>query len=104
MSPSGASQATLPSIRNCAFFCHAASSSFSSRFSISAAFFSKAATESWTVVGPICESGDELGRDRLLPRCEEGDVLLFADAGAYGHAMSSNYNLREPAPELLVPN
>jgi len=61
------------------------------------------ATESCTVVGPICESGDELGRDRMLPRCEEGDVLLFADAGAYGHAMSSNYNLREPAPELLVP-
>jgi len=61
------------------------------------------ATESCTVVGPICESGDELGRDRLLPRCEEGDVLLFADTGAYGHAMSSNYNLRSPAPELLVP-
>lgn len=61
------------------------------------------ATESCTVVGPICESGDELGRDRLLPRCEEGDVLLFADTGAYGHAMSSNYNLRTPAPELLVP-
>ena len=61
------------------------------------------AMESCTVVGPICESGDELGRDRMLPRCEEGDVLLFADAGAYGHAMSSNYNLRPPAPELLVP-
>ena len=61
------------------------------------------ATESCTVVGPICESGDELGRDRLLPHCEEGDVLLFADAGAYGHAMSSNYNLRPPAPELVVP-
>ena len=55
-----------------------------------------------TVVGPICESGDELGRDRVLPRCEEGDVLLIAQAGAYGHAMASRYNLREPAEELLV--
>ncbi len=56
-----------------------------------------------TIVGPICESGDELGRDRRLPRCEEGDVLLVADAGAYGHAMSSCYNLRSPAPELVMP-
>jgi bifunctional diaminopimelate decarboxylase / aspartate kinase len=55
-----------------------------------------------TVVGPICESGDELGRDRALPRCEEGDVVLIAQAGAYGHAMASRYNLREPAPEFVV--
>jgi diaminopimelate decarboxylase/aspartate kinase len=61
------------------------------------------AIQSCTVVGPICESGDELGRDRRLPRCEEGDVLLIADAGAYGHAMSSSYNLRAPAPELVMP-
>lgn len=61
------------------------------------------ATRSCTVVGPICESGDEFGRDRRLPRCEEGDVLLIADAGAYGHVMSSNYNLRAPAPELMMP-
>jgi diaminopimelate decarboxylase/aspartate kinase len=61
------------------------------------------ATVRCTVVGPICESGDELGRDRLLPRCAEGDVLLIAGAGAYGHAMSSHYNLRPPAPELVVP-
>lgn len=61
------------------------------------------AVQSCTVVGPICESGDELGRDRRLPRCEEGDVLLIADAGAYGHAMSSSYNLRAPAPELVMP-
>ena len=61
------------------------------------------ATQTCTVVGPICESGDELGRDRRLPRCEEGDVLLIADAGAYGHAMSSSYNLRAPAPELVMP-
>jgi len=61
------------------------------------------ATQTCTVVGPICESGDELGRDRRLPDCFEGDVLLMADAGAYGHAMSSQYNLRPPAPEILVP-
>lgn len=56
-----------------------------------------------TVVGPICETGDELGRDRRLPRCLEGDVLLIADAGAYGHSMASSYNLRPPAPELVMP-
>jgi diaminopimelate decarboxylase/aspartate kinase len=61
------------------------------------------ATQTCTVVGPICESGDELGRDRRLPRCLEGDVLLVADAGAYGHAMASSYNLRPPAPELVMP-
>lgn len=61
------------------------------------------ATQTCTVVGPICESGDELGRDRRLPRCAEGDVLLVADAGAYGHAMASSYNLRLPAPELVMP-
>lgn len=56
-----------------------------------------------TVVGPICESGDELARNCRLPRCEEGDVLLVADAGAYGHAMASHYNLRAPASELVMP-
>jgi diaminopimelate decarboxylase/aspartate kinase len=53
-------------------------------------------------VGPICESGDQLGTDRLLPRTLEGDVLLIANAGAYGHAMSSNYNLRAPAQEFIL--
>ncbi len=61
------------------------------------------AIQTCTVVGPICESGDELGRDRAMPRCEEGDVLLVANAGAYGHAMASHYNLRPPAPELVIP-
>jgi diaminopimelate decarboxylase/aspartate kinase len=54
------------------------------------------------VVGPICESGDTLGYARRLPRTEEGDVLLLATAGAYGRAMSSSYNLREPATELVL--
>jgi bifunctional diaminopimelate decarboxylase / aspartate kinase len=60
------------------------------------------ATELVSVVGPICESADVLGHDRLLPPTREGDVLLIANAGAYGHAMSSEYNLRPPAEELFV--
>jgi len=54
------------------------------------------------VVGPICESGDVLGANRRLPDCREGDVLLVAQAGAYGAAMASHYNLREPAPEVAL--
>jgi diaminopimelate decarboxylase/aspartate kinase len=56
----------------------------------------------FTIVGPICESGDVLGRDRLLPPSREGDVLVIANAGAYGRVMSSSYNLRDPAPELVL--
>jgi diaminopimelate decarboxylase/aspartate kinase len=59
-------------------------------------------TEVYNVVGPICESADYLGHERLLPPTREGDVLLVANAGAYGHVMSSWYNLREPAREVLV--
>ncbi len=55
-----------------------------------------------TIVGPNCESGDRLGTDRLLPVCEEGDVLVIANAGAYGQVMSSHYNLREPAREIVI--
>jgi diaminopimelate decarboxylase/aspartate kinase len=62
----------------------------------------KPATELVTVVGPICETGDRLGSDRLLPAAKENDVLLIANAGAYGYAMSSRYNLREPATEVLI--
>ncbi|MGB8328470.1 MAG: bifunctional aspartate kinase/diaminopimelate decarboxylase [Steroidobacteraceae bacterium] len=60
------------------------------------------ATELMNVVGPICESADVLGHDRLLPPTQAGDVLLIATAGAYGHAMASSYNLREPAEEILL--
>ena len=56
----------------------------------------------YEVVGPICESADVLGHERALPLSREGDVLLIATAGAYGHSMSSRYNLREPAEELLL--
>lgn len=60
------------------------------------------ATQTVNIVGPICESGDKLGIDRLFPRSEEGDVILVASTGAYGKVMSSNYNLREPAKEIFL--
>ncbi len=53
-------------------------------------------------VGPICESGDILGHGRPLPQTTSGDVMLVATAGAYGRAMSSNYNLREPGLEVML--
>ncbi len=60
------------------------------------------ATEMATIVGPICESADRLATDRWLPPTVEGDVLLLATCGAYGHVMASNYNLRPPAREFLI--
>jgi len=54
------------------------------------------------IVGPICESGDTLGYDRMTPETLEGDVLLIANTGAYGHCMSSWYNLRPPAQEIAI--
>ncbi|KTD12188.1 bifunctional aspartate kinase/diaminopimelate decarboxylase [Legionella jamestowniensis] len=54
------------------------------------------------VVGPICESGDTLGYDRLFPETYENDVILIASTGAYGHCMSSHYNLRAPAQEITM--
>jgi diaminopimelate decarboxylase/aspartate kinase len=61
------------------------------------------AVAAFDVVGPICESGDVLGRNRLLPEAtREGDVLLVADAGAYGMAMANTYNLRAlPAEDII---
>jgi len=54
------------------------------------------------VVGPVCESGDFLAKDRDLARTEEGDLLAVMSAGAYGFAMASNYNTRPRAVEVLV--
>ena len=54
------------------------------------------------VVGPICESGDYLAQNRMLPPTQRGDLLAVFTAGAYGFAMSSNYNNRPRAPEILV--
>ncbi|MFA5393252.1 MAG: diaminopimelate decarboxylase [Candidatus Ratteibacteria bacterium] len=55
------------------------------------------------IVGPVCESGDFLGKERLFPNnIKEGDLLLVGEAGAYGFAMSSNYNGRLRPAEVLV--
>lgn len=59
-------------------------------------------TETVTVVGPICESGDKLGKDRPFPPSRENDVILIANAGAYGRVMSSSYNLRDVPPEITI--
>jgi diaminopimelate decarboxylase/aspartate kinase len=56
----------------------------------------------YQVVGPICESGDILGTDRRLPAAQEGDVILIAQAGAYGKVMASHYNLRDEADEVVL--
>lgn len=54
------------------------------------------------IVGPICESGDFLARDRVMPVAERNDLLAVLGAGAYGFSMSSNYNSRRRAAEVLV--
>ena len=59
------------------------------------------ATQDWEIVGPICESSDFLGHKRAL-NIEPGDVLAVMSAGAYGMAMSSNYNTRARAAEVMV--
>ncbi|MBM3341833.1 MAG: diaminopimelate decarboxylase [Betaproteobacteria bacterium] len=59
------------------------------------------ALEAWEIVGPVCESGDFLGRGRKLA-LKEGDLLAIRSAGAYGMSMSSNYNTRARAAEVMV--
>jgi diaminopimelate decarboxylase len=59
-------------------------------------------TEPWDVVGPVCESGDFLAKDRALARLARGALLATFSAGAYGMVMASNYNTRPRAPEVLV--
>ena len=54
------------------------------------------------IVGPICETGDFLAKDRELPRVEQGDLLAVMSAGAYGFSMSSNYNSRPRVAEVMV--
>ena len=58
--------------------------------------------ETYDIVGPICESGDILARDRKLPKIDENDLLAILNAGAYGFAMSSQYNARPRAAEVLI--
>jgi len=64
--------------------------------------FGKACEHKYDVVGPICESGDVLAKDRALPTPEEGDVIAVYNAGAYGFSMSSRYNSRPRCREVLV--
>jgi len=54
------------------------------------------------VVGPVCESGDFLAKDRAMPEVKSGDLLAVMSAGAYGFVMASNYNSRPRVPEILV--
>src|SRR5206468_7289751 len=56
----------------------------------------------YEIVGPVCESSDVVGRDRLLPPLTSGDLLAIGDAGAYGSAMASNYNRRPLPAEVMV--
>jgi diaminopimelate decarboxylase len=53
-------------------------------------------------VGPICESGDFLAKDRKMPQSQPGDLRAVMSAGAYGFTMASNYNSRPRVPEVLV--
>ncbi|HWQ20717.1 MAG TPA: diaminopimelate decarboxylase [Methanotrichaceae archaeon] len=59
-------------------------------------------SETYTVVGPICETGDILAKDRRLPGLQRGDILAFLDAGAYGFSMASQYNGQPRPAEVLV--
>jgi diaminopimelate decarboxylase len=54
------------------------------------------------VVGPVCESGDFIARERAMPEPREGDLLAVMNAGAYGFVMASNYNSRPRCPEILI--
>jgi diaminopimelate decarboxylase/aspartate kinase len=60
------------------------------------------ADRNYRVVGPICESGDVIGESRFLPDSREGDIILIANAGAYGRVMSSHYNRRSPPEEVIL--
>jgi diaminopimelate decarboxylase len=62
----------------------------------------RGAKRAYDVVGPVCESGDYLALGRELPALAQGDLLAIRQAGAYGSVMSSTYNARPLAPELLV--
>ena len=55
-----------------------------------------------SIAGNICENGDVFAHDRKLSSCSEGDIIAILNAGAYGFAMSSNYNLRDKPKEILI--
>jgi len=62
---------------------------------------SNAPEQLWDIVGPVCETGDFLGKDRML-KLSQGDLLAIRSSGAYGFSMSSNYNSRPRVAELMV--
>lgn len=64
---------------------------------------SNAETMHWDIVGPVCETGDFLGKNRAL-KINQGDLLAIRSSGAYGFTMSSNYNSRPRAAEVMVDN
>ncbi len=64
--------------------------------------YNEPCSEVYTVVGPICESGDIIARDRRLPAVRRGDLIAIFDTGAYGFSMSSQYNGRPRCAEVLV--
>jgi diaminopimelate decarboxylase/aspartate kinase len=64
--------------------------------------YGDSATETVNVVGLICETGDTFGADRQLPPSQENDVIVIANTGAYGRVMSSQYNMREIPPEIII--
>lgn len=64
--------------------------------------FAQGPTHTVDVVGPVCESGDFLAKDRAMPEVPAGELLAVMSAGAYGFVMASNYNSRPRVPELLV--
>jgi diaminopimelate decarboxylase len=59
-------------------------------------------TKMYDIVGPICETGDVLAKDRFLPKISEGDIIAILTTGAYGYSMSSQYNSRPRPAEVLV--
>ena len=63
---------------------------------------STAGERHYEFVGPVCESSDVVGRDRVLPQLQVGDLVAIRDAGAYGSAMASNYNRRPLPAEVVV--
>jgi diaminopimelate decarboxylase len=58
--------------------------------------------QTYDVVGPVCETGDTFARDRELPECKAGDLVVIKATGAYGASMASTYNSRPLAAEVLL--
>ncbi len=69
---------------------------------ISAEKLNEPLSEVYDIAGPICESGDLLGKESPLPKIDDGDLLAVLDVGAYGYSMSSQYNARPRPAEVLV--